>query len=144
MKRTALTRRTAIRPKGWNKYGAIRTRDPLDVSRSFDSKGEAERGATLRLLQRAGEISELQFQVTFHLTAAAIGYRADFVYVEKGRMVAEDFKGVETERFKIICRLWRHYGPCLLRVTKRARGNRGFRVAQEIMPVPRNALLPLD
>jgi hypothetical protein len=144
MKRTALTRRTAIRPKGWNKYGAIRTRDPLDVSRSFDSKGEAERGAMLRLLQRAGEISELQFQVTFHLTAAAIGYRADFVYVEKGRMVAEDFKGVETERFQIICRLWRHYGPCLLRVTKRAQWGWGFLVAQEIMPVPRNRLLPLE
>ena len=117
---------------GWNKYGAIRTRDPLDVSRSFDSQGEAARAATLRLLERAGEISNLQFQVTFHLTEASITYRADFVYVEKGRTVAEDFKGVETERFHMICKLWRFYGPCLLRVTKRHR--KGFRVAQEIPP----------
>lgn len=117
---------------GWNKYGAIRTRDPLDVSRSFDSQGEAARAAMLRLLERAGEISCLQFQVTYHLTDAQISYRADFVYVEKGRTVAEDFKGVETDRFKIICRLWRFYGPCLLRVTKRWK--KGFRIVQEIPP----------
>ncbi len=35
-------------------------------------------------------------------------------------------------------------GPCLLRVTKRARGGRGFRVAQEIMPLPRNGVLALE
>ncbi len=126
-------KRTALRRTGWNKYGAVRTRDPLDVSRSFDSQGEAARANVLRLLQRVGEISNLQFQVTFHLTEARIGYRADFVYTEKGRMVAEDFKGVETERFQIICRLWKYYGPCLLRVTKR--NKRGvFRVTQEIPP----------
>jgi hypothetical protein len=126
-------KRSPIARKGWKKYGAIRTRDPLDVSRSFDSGGEAARAMHLRLLQRAGEISGLQFQVTYHLTEARIGYRADFVYQEKGRTVAEDFKGVETERFKLICRLWRFYGPCLLRVTKRAKRG-GFRVAQEIPP----------
>ena len=125
-------KRTALKRTGWNKYGAIRTRDPLDAARSFDSQGEAARANCLRLLQRGGEISDLQFQVTFRLTEAGIGYRADFVYVEKGRTVAEDFKGVETERFRLICRLWRFYGPCLLRVTKRHRG--GFRVAQEIPP----------
>lgn len=117
---------------GWNKYGAVRTQDPLNRLRSFDSQGEADRAACLRILQRAGEISNLQFQVTFHLTDAAVPYRADFVYIEYGRMVAEDFKGVETERFRLICRLWRHYGPCLLRVTKRWR--RGFRVVKEIPP----------
>ena len=126
-------KRTAMRRTGWNKFGAIRTRDPLDAARSFDSKGEADRAAHLRLLERAGEISGLQFQVTFRLTDAEIGYRADYVYVERGRTVAEDFKGVETERFKIICRLWAHYGPCLLRVTARARRG-GFRVVREIPP----------
>ena len=133
-------KRTAIKRAGWNKYGAIRTRDAFCRNRWFDSKGEADRGADLRLLERAGEISELQFQVTFHLTEARVSYRADFVYREKGRIVAEDFKGVETDRFRLIRQLWRVYGPCLLRVTKRRR--KGFAVVEEIMPRPPDPRLP--
>ena len=100
--------------------------------RTYDSHGEACRAVQLQLLQRASEISDLQYQVTFKLTDAEITYRADFTYQDKGRMVAEDFKGVETERFRLIKKLWAHYGPCLLRVTKRS--GKGFRVVQEIMP----------
>ena len=66
----------------------------------FDSKGEAKRFATLRLLERAGEISQLQRQIRFPLcTIGKDGqpvqfaiYAADFVYVEKGERVIEDFK----------------------------------------------------
>lgn len=112
-----------------SKFGAKRT---TIGARTFDSKGEAYRAGQLALLQRAGEISDLQHQVTFRLSDAEITYRADFTYTEKGRMVAEDFKGVETERFRIIKKLWQHYGPCLLRITKR-RGTRVLTV-QEIMP----------
>lgn len=112
-----------------SKFGALRT---TIGARTFDSKGEAYRAGQLALLERAGEISDLQHQVTFRLTDAEITYRADFTYQEKGRMVAEDFKGVETERFRIIKKLWQHYGPCLLRITKR-RGTRVLTV-QEIMP----------
>jgi len=111
------------------KYGARKT---TLGDRTFDSAGEAFRASQLRLLERAGEISDLQYQVTFRLSAAEITYRADFTYTEYGRMVAEDFKGVETERFRIIKKLWQHYGPCLLRITKR-RGTRVLTV-QEIMP----------
>lgn len=112
-----------------SKYGARRT---TLGSRTYDSVGEAYRAGQLAILQRAGEISDLQHQVTFRLTAAEITYRADFTYQERGRMVAEDFKGVETERFRIIKKLWASYGPCLLRITKR----RGAKVVtvQEIMP----------
>lgn len=112
-----------------SKFGAKRT---TIGARTYDSAGEAYRAGQLALLERAGEISDLQHQVTFKLTDAAITYRADFTYTERGRMVAEDFKGVETERFRIIKKLWAHYGPCLLRITKR----KGAKVvtAQEIMP----------
>lgn len=112
-----------------SKFGAKRT---TIGARTYDSKGEAYRASQLALLQRAGEISDLQHQVTFRLTDAEITYRADFTYTEKGRLVAEDFKGVETERFRIIKKLWEYYGPCLLRITKRS----GAKVvtAQEIMP----------
>lgn len=43
-----------------NKYGAVKTR-------GYDSKKEAQRADELRLLERAGEISELQEQVRFEL-----------------------------------------------------------------------------
>lgn len=112
-----------------SKFGAKRT---TIGARTYDSVGEAYRAGQLAILQRAGEISDLQHQVTFRLTAAEITYRADFTYQERGRMVAEDFKGVETERFRIIKKLWQHYGPCLLRITKR-KGTRVLTV-QEIMP----------
>lgn len=110
-----------------SKYGAKRT---TIGARTFDSKGEAYRASQLAILERAGKLSDLQHQVTFRLTDAAIGYRADFTYQENGRLVAEDFKGVETERFRMIKKLWAHYGPCLLRITKR----KGARVSvvQEI------------
>lgn len=110
-----------------SKFGARRT---TVGARTFDSKGEAYRAGQLALLERAGEIANLQHQVTFRLSAAEITYRADFTYQERGRMVAEDFKGVETERFRMIKKLWAHYGPCLLRITKR-NGTR-VSVVQEI------------
>jgi len=67
---------------------------------SFDSKTEAKRWATLRLLERGGHISELRRQVPFPLmTVGKLGlatkfaeYVADFVYVEKGERVIEDSK----------------------------------------------------
>ena len=76
----------------------------------FDSKHEAERWYELKLLQRAGEISDLQRQVRFHLLPAqkasngkvwqGIDYIADFVYKNsKGITVVEDAKGVKTEGY---------------------------------------------
>jgi hypothetical protein len=66
----------------------------------FDSKTEAKRWAQLRLLERAGHISELRRQVPFPLlTVGREGlavkfatYVADFVYVENGQRITEDSK----------------------------------------------------
>ena len=68
----------------------------------FDSKGEARRWMRLRLLERAGEISELQRQVPFPLfTLTELGkpvqfavYVADYTYVEKGQKIVEDHKAM--------------------------------------------------
>ena len=77
---------------------------------TFDSTLEANRYCQLKLLQRAGEISNLQLQVPFTLqesfkkngkTYRPIIYMADFVYTEKGKTIVEDTKGIETETFKI-------------------------------------------
>ena len=89
-----------------SKYGNHRT--VIDGIR-FDSKREAERWCELRLLERAGEIKELQRQVSFELIPAqkngkvkSVKYVADFTYETRyGKYVVEDAKGVKTEVYKI-------------------------------------------
>lgn len=77
----------------------------------FDSIKEARRYQELRLLLRAGAISELRLQVPYELIPAqyingkcverAVKYIADFVYTENGKEVVEDAKGVRTDTYKI-------------------------------------------
>lgn len=80
---------------------------------TFDSRKEADRWQTLRLLERAGKISGLQRQVKYPLLPAqkvdgktakrAVSYIADFVYLDTatGKIVVEDVKGVKTEVYKL-------------------------------------------
>lgn len=112
-----------------HKYNARRI---FRNGRTWDSTGEYGRYCELQLLEKANAIQDLECQPKFSLTKAEIGYCADFSYIEDGRQVVEDFKGVRTPRFNIICRLWKHYGPCLLRIT--GRRGRSFTVTEEIMP----------
>lgn len=82
----------------------------------FDSKREAARWQELRLLERAGEISDLRRQVRYELVPKLPGerpvdYIADFVYRDKnGNEVVEDAKGVRTQAYVIKRKLmlWRH------------------------------------
>ena len=78
----------------------------------WDSKRERRRGQELKLMEMAGEISELQRQVRFTLipTQYANGkcvfrscvYIADFTYRRKdGTFVVEDCKGCKTEIYKL-------------------------------------------
>ncbi len=78
----------------------------------FASKAEARRYAELRLLERAGKISELQLQPVFVLQAGfrhaltgrqirPIRYVGDFAYHEDGQLVVEDVKGYEPLVWKI-------------------------------------------
>lgn len=85
------------------KFGAIRT--TVD-GHTFDSRKEARRYGELRLLERAGELTELQLQPRFPIvingqpvrypSGVAMEYRADFQYVDTrtGKQVVEDVKGV--------------------------------------------------
>lgn len=83
----------------------------------FDSKKEAQRYWELKLLQRAGQISDLQLQKEFELIPAqyetyprygktgkrlqdgkrciekSCTYKADFAYMKDGQLVVEDTKG---------------------------------------------------
>lgn len=76
----------------------------------FDSKREAHRYAELKLLEHAGEIRDLVLQPEFVLQEGfkkngkvhrAIKYIADFQYIENGKTVVEDCKGVKTEVYRI-------------------------------------------
>jgi hypothetical protein len=94
----------------------------------FDSKKEARRYRELKLLERAGKISDLELQKVYELIPAqyatstevytkgknkgqlkrgellerAVLYKADFKYVdENGYTVVEDTKGIRTKEYII-------------------------------------------
>ena len=77
----------------------------------FDSAKEARRYAELRLLEKAGQIFNLQRQVPFVLipkqerggkvVERPVVYKADFVYTENGEDVVEDTKGMKTKDYII-------------------------------------------
>lgn len=84
----------------------------------FDSKKEARRWGELQLLQRAGEIRNLQRQQRYPLEVndrLIATYVSDFTYFEKAgivcdgedgfRLVVEDSKGVQTPEFKLKAKL---------------------------------------
>lgn len=88
-----------------NKYGARKIKDPA-TGYVFDSKKEFIRWCELRILERAGKISDLKRQVKFELIPKQEGeractYVADFVYCQDGKTVVEDCKGFRTEAYKI-------------------------------------------
>ena len=84
-----------------NKYSAKKTFSEL-CGRKFDSKAEARRGEELHLLQKAGEISDLQYQVRFVLhRKPIISIKIDFGYIENGERIFADVKGKETRDFRV-------------------------------------------
>lgn len=94
---------------------------------TFDSKREAKRYMELRILEKAGEITDLQRQVKFELIPdqrektceiytkgprkgepkpgkvieRRVEYIADFVYTQDGQTVVEDTKGFRTKDYII-------------------------------------------
>jgi hypothetical protein len=78
---------------------------------TFDSKKEGLRYKELKLLERAGLITELKLQTSFELqpsykkngkTIRAITYKSDFDYLTKdGRHIVEDVKSKATEKDKV-------------------------------------------
>jgi hypothetical protein len=92
----------------------------------FDSKGELARWEELRLLERAGEVSELRRQVGYPLVVNGVNlgsYEADFVYVKMVPLqwpeglkvprdarllpttIVEDFKGFRTPVYRLKAKL---------------------------------------
>ena len=102
-------------PQGYGQKSKYGSNKAVVDGITFDSKKEAKRYSELKLLQRAGEISDLQIQVKFVLIPAQrepdsagkrggvikgaliereCSYIADFVYKDKkGDLHVEDVKG---------------------------------------------------
>lgn len=78
---------------------------------TFDSKKEANRWCELKLMERAGLITELYRQFPFKILPGQrrngkvverpVWYYADFVYRENGELVVEDAKGFRTDVYKL-------------------------------------------
>jgi hypothetical protein len=86
-----------------HKYGA---RACVIDNISFPSRKEGNRYTELKLLQRAGKISDLEWQIPYDIEVNGIHvcqYIADFRYwdVEKKRQVVEDAKGFKTDVYRL-------------------------------------------
>lgn len=106
----------AERAKRGQKYGNTKV---VDAGITFDSKAEHKRWQYLVLLQRAGEIRDLQLQVPFELIPAQVSpsgkkeratvYIADFAYTTSaGARIVEDVKGAVTPEFRLKRKLMLH------------------------------------
>lgn len=94
----------------------------------FDSIQESRRYKELKLLLKAGEISNLELQPRFLLqesfkkngkTYRKIKYIADFMYLQDGKYIVEDVKGIQTDVFKLKHKLFEKIYPDLeLRIIK--------------------------
>ena len=99
-----------------NKYRAIRT---VVDGITFHSKKEAKRYGVLKILQAAGEISELTTQPVIPLVVngQTIGrYISDFRYVENGEVIIEDVKSkpTMTSIYRLKKRILATYDPPIL------------------------------
>lgn len=102
---------------GGSKYHARKT--TVDGI-TFDSKREADRYLVLKGLEEDGVIEDLRRQVRYELVPAfdvdgrhyrSVCYVADFVYVEDGKEVVEDVKGMRTDVYRLKSKLFaKRYG----------------------------------
>ena len=86
-----------------SKYHAIKTEVDGFI---FDSKAEARRYKELRLLEKNGDIADLELQPKFLVEVKGkkiCTYLADFQYFDraKGAHVVEDVKGVKTPVYRL-------------------------------------------
>lgn len=102
---------------GRSKYHAKKT---VVDGITFDSRKEADRYLVLKGMEEDGSIEVLRRQVRYELVPAfdvdgrhyrPVFYVADFVYVEDGKTVVEDVKGVRTDVYRLKSKLFaRRYG----------------------------------
>jgi len=100
-----------------NKYGARKIkRDGY----KFDSLAEADRYLELKIMEKAGQIQGLVVHPRYELcprlelnnkVLAAIKYTADFEYIEDGKWIVEDVKGIMTRDASLRINLFQRLYP---------------------------------
>ena len=106
----------------WYNQNKYRNTKTIVDGIEFDSRKEAARYKELKLLEAAGEISNLEMQVKFVLIPTQrepdfvgvrggikkgkviekeCSYLADFVYIRDGKVIVEDTKGIRTKDYII-------------------------------------------
>lgn len=98
----------ALHGKGWKAKRRTQSKFGNNITKTddgtFHSDAEHHRWLSLKLLERAGHIRNLERQVRFsfdHNGVHICDYIADFAYFDGEQRVIEDKKGVETEVFKL-------------------------------------------
>lgn len=104
----------------WHGVSKYHARQTTVDGITFDSRKEADRYLALKGMEEDGAIEDLRRQVRYELVPAfdmdgrhyrPVYYVADFVYVEDGKEVVEDVKGVRTDVYKLKSKLFaRRYG----------------------------------
>jgi len=98
-----------IKNKYYNRFTTIQIDDEIKV---FHSKLEANRFKELKILEKAGVISNLELQKKFKIADGYLKnnkkiraryYISDFYYleIETGKWVIEDVKGYKTDIYKL-------------------------------------------
>lgn len=107
----------------WNGRSKYHAKKTCVDGIAFDSKREADRYLVLKSMEEDGAIEDLRRQVRYELVPAfdvggrhcrPVYYVADFVYVEDGKEVVEDVKGMRTDVYRIKSKLFaRRYGKVI-------------------------------
>lgn len=102
--------------------------------KSFPSQLEANLYCHLKFLEKDHLVDEISLQERVELTLAKIAVKIDFYYFCRIKCMFRyaEAKGIETEKWQLIVRLWRHYGPAPLDIYKANR--RGIYLAETINP----------
>jgi len=104
-----------------NKYGNKKTTVDGII---FDSKCEAGLYNMVKTMERHGEIFDIELQPHVYLTKAKILYKPDIKVKCKTTLsgIWLEAKGHEGAVWRIKRRLWKYYGPGILRVYKCSNG----------------------
>lgn len=107
----------------WSRQSKYHAKKTTVDGITFDSRREADRYLVLKSMEEDGTIEDLRRQVRYELVPAfdvdgkhyrPVVYVADFVYVEDGKEVVEDVKGMATDVYRLKSKLFaRRYGKVI-------------------------------
>lgn len=116
----------------WHKYGAKRT---IINGESFPSQLEANVVSYHRMLEKEGKIKDFTRKATVRWDSIGISYKPDGKYtcIASFNSVWIEAKGMETDRWRMIKKIWKHIGPGKLEIYKA--NSRGIYLAETIEPL---------